>query len=75
MKTRNIFIAIIITIMSLAGNAQSHNEEITVEGTYTPHIKKSERLQSTPSLLENAFIIPKYEVNTEDFFYNYKVEL
>lgn len=61
--------------MSLAGNAQSHNEEITVEGTYTPHIKKSERLQSTPSLLENAFIIPKYEVNTEDFFYNYKVEL
>lgn len=61
--------------MSLEGNAQSHNEEITVEGTYTPHIKKSERLQSTPSLLENAFIIPKYEVNTEDFFYNYKVEL
>ena len=74
MKTRNIFIAIIIIIMSLEGNAQSHNEEITVEGTYVPQIKKSERIIKTPELPRKEFDIPEYNVNMDDFFYKYKIE-
>ena len=74
MKTRNIFIAIIIIIMSLEGNAQSHNEEITVEGTYVPQIKKSERIIKTPELPRKEFDIPAYNVNMDDFFYKYKIE-
>ena len=51
-----------------------HNEEVTIEGSYTPHIKKSERIVITPEMPKREFEIPHYEVNTEDFFYNYKVD-
>lgn len=67
-----IFIVLLLTC-SLS-MAQSHNEEVTIEGSYTPHIKKSERLVKTPEMPKREFDIPHYEVNTEDFFYNYKVE-
>lgn len=60
--------------MSLEGNAQSHNEEITVEGTYVPQIKKSERIIKTPELPRKEFDIPEYNVNMDDFFYKYKIE-
>lgn len=72
----NFFIVVIIMLFtSTLLNAQSHNEEVTIEGSYTPQIKKSERLIKTPEMPKLEFNIPKYEVNTEDFFYNYKVEL
>ena len=75
MIKKNIATIIILLFASSFIQAQSHNEEITVQGSFTPHIKKSERLQSTPNMPENTFNIPNYEVNTEDFFYSYKVDL
>lgn len=75
MNKRNIVITLIFLFASTLLNAQSHNEEVTVEGSYTPHIKKSERLVKMPEMPKREFNIPNYEVSTEDFFYNYKVEL
>lgn len=74
MKIKNITAAILFLLISSLSMAQSHNEEVTVEGSYTPHIKKSERLVKVPEMPKREFDIPHYEVNTEDFFYNYKVE-
>ena len=68
-------ISLIILFANTLLNAQSHNENVTIEGSYTPQIKKSERLVKTPEMPKQEFNIPNYEVNTEDFFYNYKVEL
>ncbi len=75
MKKNNFVIALIFLFASTLLNAQSHNEEVTIEGSYTPHIKKSERLIRTPEMPKREFNIPNYSVNTKDFFYNYKVEL
>lgn len=69
-----LLIFVILFLTNSLSMAQSHNEEVTVEGSYTPHIKKSERIINTPNLPKREFDIPHYEVNTEDFFYNYKVE-
>ena len=74
MKSRNIITAFFIFVSTLL-NAQSHNEQVTVEGSFTPHIKKSERILIKPTLPKHEFDIPRYDVSTEDFFYNYKVEL
>lgn len=71
---RKYFITTIILLASVLSMAQSHNEEVTVEGSYTPHIKKSERLVKAPETPKQEFDIPHYEVNTEDFFYDYKIE-
>ena len=70
----NLLIFIILLLTCCLSMAQSHNEEVTVEGSYTPHIKKSERLTQTPDTPKHEFNIPHYEVNTEDFFYSYKIE-
>lgn len=75
MKKRNHIIAIFFVLLSVTLNAQSHNEEVTIEGSYIPKIQKSERLVKTPEMPERKFSIPNYKVNTKDFFYNYKVEL
>ena len=75
MKKRNFVIAVFFILLSSSLNAQSHNEEVTVEGSYTPQIRKSERLTKTPDTPERDFDIPTYEINTEDFFYDYKVDL
>lgn len=75
MGNRNIIATIILLFICTLTNAQSHNEEVTIEGSYTPQIKKSERIESKPVMPENKFSIPFYEVNTEDFFYGYKVDL
>ena len=75
MKKNNFIIALTFLFASTLLNAQSHNEEVTIEGSYTPHIKKSERLIRTPEMPKREFNIPNYSVNTKDFFYNYKVEL
>ena len=70
----NIITVIVFLLIGNLATAQSHNEEVTIEGSYTPHIKKSERIVITPEMPKHEFEIPHYEVNTEDFFYNYKVE-
>ena len=75
MRNKNFVVALIMLFASTLLNAQSHNENVTIEGSYTPQIKKSERLVKTPDMPKREFNIPNYEVNTEDFFYNYKVEL
>ena len=75
MRSKNFVVALIMLFASTLLNAQSHNENVTIEGSYTPQIKKSERLVKTPEMPKHEFKLPNYEVNTEDFFYNYKVEL
>ena len=71
---KQIIITLVFLLTYSLLKAQSHNEEVTVEGSYTPQIKKSERIVSMPEMPKREFNIPHYEVNTEDFFYNYKVE-
>lgn len=75
MKKINFVVAIFLVLLSVTSFAQSHNEEVTIEGSYTPHIKKSERITLKPEMPKREFIIPNHEVNTEDFFYSYKVDL
>ncbi len=71
----NFAIFIIFLLISSLANAQSHNEEVTVEGSYTPQIQKSGRISQTPDVPERDFNIPNYEINTEDYIYDYKVDL
>lgn len=75
MKKINFVITLFFILTSTLLSAQSHNEEITVEGSYTPQIRKSERISMAPDMPQRDFNIPKYETNTEDFTYKYKVEL
>lgn len=75
MKKTNIIITIVILFASTLLHAQSHNEEVTVEGSFTPHIKKSERIIMNPELPKHEFDIPDYQVNTKDFFYSYILDL
>ena len=71
----NFAIFITLLLISSLANAQSHNEEVTVEGTYAPQIQKSQRIIQTPDIPERDFNIPNYEINTEDYVYDYKVDL
>lgn len=75
MKRINFVIAAVFILISSLSNAQSHNEEVTVEGKFVPKIQRSERITQTPDMPERDFEIPNYEINTEDFIYNYTVEL
>ncbi len=75
MKKISFIITVFFILICSSLNAQSHNEEITVKGTYTPHIAKSERLVKTPEIPKRDFNIPNYEINTEDFTYRYKADL
>lgn len=72
---RNSLIVILLFLIGISANAQSHNEQVTVEGTYAPQIQKSERITKTPDITENDFNIPNYEINTEDYIYNYNIDL
>lgn len=60
--------------MAFIANAQQHNEQITVEGSYRPQIKRSERLVKMPETPENKFNIPEYKAETKDFNYGYNME-
>lgn len=75
MKKTNIIITLVILFANTLLHAQSHNEEVTVEGSFTPHIKKSERVMTNPELPKHEFNIPDYQVNTKDFFYSYILDL
>lgn len=75
MKNKSLLISILFVFVSVIANAQGHNEQVTVEGTYRPQIKRSERLQKTPETPVNEFNIPKYKAETRDFNYNYNMEV
>ncbi len=75
MKYKALIINVLLIIASLMANAQSHNEQVTVEGSYRPQIKRSERLQKTPETPENKFYIPDYKAETKDFNYIYNVDV
>lgn len=75
MKKINFVITTFFILIGTILNAQSHNEEVTVKGKYTPQIQKSERINQTPSIPKRDFSIPNYEINTEDLTYIFKAEL
>ena len=75
MKRIHFVIAAFLILICSSLNAQSHNEEVTVEGKYTPQIQNSERIAKTPDMPKRDFSIPNYEINTEDFTYKYKADL
>ena len=75
MKRIHFVITAFLILICSSLNAQSHNEEVTVEGKYTPQIQNSERIAKTPDMPKRDFSIPNYEINTEDFTYKYKADL
>lgn len=75
MKNKSLIISIFFVVIGLLGNAQTHNEQVTVEGSYKPQIKRSERLVKTPEMPDNEFDIPKYKVEARDFNFGNSIEV
>ena len=75
MKAKSLIIGILFVFIGFVANAQSHNEQVTVEGSYRPQIKRSERIVKTPEMPENEFNIPKYKAEAKDFNYGYNVDV
>ena len=75
MKSKSLIISILFVVIGFLANAQSHNEQVTVEGSYRPQIKRSERLLKTPEMPENEFDIPNYKADARDFNYGYNMEV
>ena len=75
MKSKSLIISILFVFIGFLANAQSHNEQVTVEGSYRPQIKRSERLLKTPEMPENEFDIPNYKADARDFNYGYNMEV
>ena len=72
---KSLIISILTLTISFGSNAQEHNEQVTVEGSYHPQIKRSERLVKTPNTPKNDFNIPDYKARTKDFDYGYNMEM
>ena len=51
-----------IVLLAMQAFAQ-HDEQVTVEGSYRPQIKRSERLMKMPETPENEFNIPNYKAD------------
>ena len=75
MKNKSLTISILLVLISFVAYGQGHNEQVTVEGSYRPQIKRSERLQKTPETTEKQFNIPNYKVETKDFSYAQNMEV
>ena len=75
MKAKILIISILFVFVGYLANAQSHNEQVTVEGTYRPQIKRSERLVKSPEKPDNEFNIPNYKADTKEFSYGYNMEV
>lgn len=75
MKNKSLIISILLVFISFFANGQGHNEQVTVEGSYRPQIKRSERLQKTPETPINEFDVPNYKVEPRDFSYGYNIEV
>lgn len=56
MKIKSLIISVLLVFVGLVANAQQHNEQVTVEGSYRPQIKRSERLQKTLKRLKTSLI-------------------
>lgn len=66
---------VLLIVLSVDAYSQSHNEQVTVEGTYRPQIRKSERIAKEASAPNNNFNIPDYKANTSDFDFKYEMEI
>ena len=75
MKYKSLIISLLFVFGGIIANAQSHNEQVTVEGSYRPQIKRSERLVKMPETPDNNFNIPNYKADTRDFNYGYNMEV
>lgn len=75
MKIKSLIISILFVCVAFVANAQQHNEQVTVEGSYRPQIKRSERLNKNPEMPKNDFNIPTYKAEAKDFSYGYNMEL
>lgn len=75
MKNKSLILSILFVFIGFIANAQSHNEQVTVEGSYRPQIKRSERLVKTPETPDNEFNIPNYKADARDFNYGYNMEV
>lgn len=75
MKAKSLIFIVLLVFVGCIANAQSHNEQVTVEGSYRPQIKRSERLQKMPDTPDNKYIIPDYKAETQDFSYNNNMEV
>ncbi len=75
MRNKALILSILFVIIGFFANAQSHNEQVTVEGSYRPQIKRSERLVKTPETPDNEFNIPNYKADARDFNYGYNMEI
>lgn len=75
MKNKSLIFSVLFVFVSLIAYGQGHNEQVTVEGSYRPQIKRSERLQKMPETPVNEFNIPNYKVEPRDFIYGYNMEV
>ena len=75
MKNKSLIISILFVFVSLVANAQQHNEQVTVESSYRPQIRRSERLLKSPAKPDNEFDIPDYKAETKDFNYGFNLEM
>lgn len=65
----------IIAVLPMAATAQEHNEQVTVEGSFRPQIKRSERIVKMPETPQNNFNIPNYKAQTKDFDFGFDMEV
>jgi len=70
-----LIVSALLIFVPIISEAQEHNEQVTVEGSYRPQIKRSERLAKTPEPPKNEFNIPNYKAQTKDFDYGYDMEV
>ena len=75
MKAKILIISILFVFVGYLANAQSHNEHVTVEGSYRPQIKRSERLVKSPEKPDNEFNIPEYKTDAKDFNYSHSMDI
>lgn len=75
MKNKSLIISILFVFIGIVAVAQQHNEQVTVEGSYRPQIKRSERLTKTPEAPVNEFNIPNYKAEAKDFNYSYNMDV
>ena len=75
MKAKILILSILFVFVGFVANAQTHNEHVTVEGSYRPQIRRSERLVKSPEKPDNEFVIPDYKAEAKDFSFNYNMEV
>lgn len=74
-KFAKYLIVSVMIIMPAVTTAQEHNEQVTVEGSYRPQIKRSERLVKTPEVPQNEFNVPNYKAQTKDFDFGFDMDV